>query len=84
MMSKQILKEEILQDIDSTKSESIAYSFLETGYAILSRLPEHNYSQQKEFRFQSEKYKTLKEECDAFLEKLRKLYYDKYCVVKGE
>jgi len=68
-----VTMEELITDIDNTEKEVRAYALLEEGYTILSTLPENAGSMAFSYHTKSKCYGNSKVECDAFLQKLKKL-----------
>ena len=64
-----ISNEELLKDIHNTELEFSAYDKLQSGFLILSELPE-NKDSNKILLFRHKKYCNLRDECFNFLEKL--------------
>ena len=69
--TKKISDGELLADIENTQLEMRAYSKLDDGFYVLSRLPENIQSGQGNVHFmKSREYSHLFSECSKFLEKL--------------
>ena len=60
----------LLKDIANTEKECTAYQFLSDGFYILSQLPEYDNWEQTKYLSESAKYKSLKDECQEFLNEL--------------
>lgn len=71
--NKNITDEELLRDIENTRNEMYAYSYLHKGFTALSNLPEADDIDKKLFYNESVKYFKKQNECLEFLRMLNSM-----------
>ena len=71
--SKKVSNEQLLEDIENTKSEMDSYDKLRDGFSVLADLPENRGVNSSKYYWEKQKYSTLYDECLSFLKQIEAL-----------